>query len=79
MKVLGDKGGLNLYSYVRNNPIATYDPFGLYTIDAKTCAQVDDYIKAYERLILRRAECSAPSRGNAGMSRKNGHSRFSPL
>jgi len=37
--------------FLANNPQKYVDLLGLYPLDAKTCAQIDDYIRAYEKLI----------------------------
>ncbi len=62
---IGERGGINLYQFVLNNPLNAVDPLGAFTIDANTCAQVGAYLKG-NALIMDYIERSIKNADNIG-------------
>ncbi len=48
---IAEDGGLNLYTYVGNNPPRSTDPLGLYTLDQTAAQQIGSYIQNTQRAI----------------------------
>ncbi len=42
---LGERGALNAYGYADGNPVSFVDRLGLFTFDAKACAEIEKFLK----------------------------------